>query len=70
MMLQPATYFFFPKIYLFLIMLRLSCCTSVFSKCRDPGLLIAEHGLLNSGYSFCRSQALGRVGFSSCGTWA
>ena len=44
-----------------------------------PGLHYCEQGVLSScgvqappcsGFSCCRAQALGLVGFSSCGTWA
>ena len=58
MMLQPATYFFFFKIYLFLIVLSLSCCMSVFSNCRDPGLLVVVHGFLVAAASLFADDRL------------
>ena len=58
MMLQPATYFFFFKIYLFLIVLSISCCTSVFSNCRDPGLLVVVHGFLVAAASLFADDRL------------
>ena len=59
MMLQPAPcFFFFPKIYLFLIVLSLGCCMLVFSNCRDLGLLIVVHGLLIAAASLFADHRL------------
>ena len=66
-------YFF--KIYLlilYLVVLGFHCCPQAFSSCSKWRLLSgccarASHC---SGFSHCRAQALGHVGFSGCGTRA
>ena len=43
----------------------------LFSSCDEHGLLssCSPRASYNSGSSCCRAQALGPMGFSSCGTW-
>ena len=43
-----------------------------FSSCREQGVTLScsERASRCSGFSCCKAQALGRVGFSSCGTQA
>ena len=60
------------KIFIYLVALGLDCCAWAFSSCREWGLLFscgvwASHC---SGFSCCRSQALGLLGFSSFSLWA
>ena len=58
-------------IYIFLAVLDLCCCMWAFSSCGERGLLfIVVHGLLIAVASRCGAWALGRVGFSSCGSQA
>ena len=65
--------FFFFNICLFnLAVLGLCCCEQAFCSCGKQGLLFtyvsqASH---RGGFSCCRAQALGCVGFGSCGSQA
>ena len=63
--------FFNIFIYLLLAALGLHCCVQAFSTCGEWGLP-ASYGARASHCSGfpCEPQALGHVGFSSCGTWA
>ena len=63
--------FFFNYLFVYftLTVLGLHCCVRAFSGCGEQGLLTscgawASHG---NGFSCCRAQALGLVGFSSYG---
>lgn len=53
-------------------MLALHCCTRAFSTCDKQGLLCSfiAGAFHCSGLSCCGVQALGRTGFSSCGSCA
>ena len=58
-------------IFLYLAVLGLHCCMQAFSSCREKGLF-SSCGVRASHCSgfCCGAQALGCVGFSSCGTQA
>ena len=62
-----------PSIFisLFLAVLGLHCC-SVFSSRGERGLLSSRSACTSHchDFSYCTAQALGHVGFSSCGSWA
>ena len=69
----------FLKVYLFLAVLDLCCCTWAFSSCREWGLLSSCHARASpcGGFSCYRAQALGpgasvvtALRLSSCGSWA
>ena len=67
-----AKNFFFISLFLFLAVLGLCCCKQAFSGCGEWGLL-SSCGVQPSycrGFSFCRTQALQHVGFSSLGARA
>ena len=51
--------------FIFLSALGLHCCMRAFSICGELGLLFSPRWLL-----LLRSMGSGRVGFSSCSTWA
>ena len=56
---------------LFLTVLNLHCCVGVFSSCSEQGLLFSVvYGLLIVVSPLVAEQALGCLGFSSCGTQA
>ena len=54
---QGSSPFFWRFIYFHVAVLGLHCCTQTFSSCCG-------------GFSCCRAQAVGHVGFSSCSSWA
>ena len=59
-------------IYLLLAALGLHCCVQAFSSCGEWGLRssCSARASHRSGFPGRGPQALGHVGFSSCGTWA
>ena len=71
----PCSLYF--KKYLFIYTLYLTvlgfhCCLVFFSSCSEQGLLSSRSAQVFhcGGFSYCWSQALGREGFSSCGSGA
>ena len=69
--IQELVLFF--KIYSFLAVLGLRCCSPAFSSCGEWGLLfVAVQGLLIAVTSLVayRSLVLGHAGFSSCSLWS
>ena len=71
----PCSLYF--KKYLFIYTLYLTvlgfhCCLVFFSSCSEQGLLSSRSAQVFhcGGFSYCWSQALGREGFSSCGSRA
>ena len=56
----------------FLAVLGLCCCVRAFSSCSRWGLLssCSERSSHDSGFSWCRAEALGCVSFSICGAQA
>ena len=68
--LHAYTFFkFFHYIYLFLALLGLRCCLG-FSPVSGAALQLRPLCFNCGGSSFCRPQALGLTGFSSCGSQA
>ena len=50
--------------------LGLCYCARAFSSCGELGLLFFAWASPYGGPSCCRAQAVGRVGFGSCSSWA
>ena len=61
---------FLKRISLFLVVLRLCCCTRTFSSGEWRTLFVALHGLLMAVASLVAEHRLKCIGFSSCGTQA
>ena len=73
-MAQCGLNFFFDALFIYLFVF--GCAGSsllhrLFSSCGEPGLLPSCGARAShcGGFSCCRAQALGTVGFSSCSTW-